>query len=61
MRSGDGWAIFVKSGFKTEDGCLTLDDYFRAANRSRLSRTEVFEIHEQKVYARREFCAEGVC
>lgn len=51
--------MFVKSGIIRGDSCRSLKDYNQAANRTRISRTENCEMHEQRVYFSRELGAEG--
>lgn len=55
---GDVQAMFVRSGFIGRGYRPTLKTSGRAANNIRISRTEVYKMHEQKVCAILEFGAE---
>lgn len=50
--------MIVKSGLISEGHCSTLQDYDRAADKIKISRTEDCEMYEQSVYASRGFAVE---
>lgn len=59
--NGDTRVVFVKSGRINAGFCSRLKKYDITAYKIRFLRTKHCETHKQRVYASREFAAEGKC